>query len=79
MKDPKEIQTVVTSFLHKLLNDQNIGENDDFFDFGISSLSVVELQLKIEEALEVKIPTSKLMANPTLSGWTALYQDALIN
>lgn len=48
-------------------------ENEDFFDHGVSSLAVIQMQIRIEEALKVTVPTSQLMAQPTINDWITLY------
>ncbi len=48
-------------------------ENEDFFDNGVSSLAVIQMQIRIEEALQVTVPTSDLMAQPTINDWIDLY------
>ncbi|GAA80874.1 MULTISPECIES: acyl carrier protein [unclassified Pseudoalteromonas] len=53
-----------------------ISQEQDFFDIGASSLTVVDLQIQIEDALNIEVPTSKLMENPTLKGWVASYLSA---
>ena len=53
---------------------ESVGEDQDFFDVGASSLTIVDLQLAIEEVLKVSVPTSKLMEKPTIGGWVELYQ-----
>ena len=55
---------------------QDITGDQDFFDVGASSLTIVDLQIQIEEALKVAVPTSELMGNPTLDGWVAIYSHA---
>jgi D-alanine--poly(phosphoribitol) ligase subunit 2 len=48
-------------------------ENEDFFDNGVSSLAVIQMQIRIEEALNVTVPTSDLMGQPTINDWISLY------
>jgi acyl carrier protein len=48
-------------------------EDEDFFDHGASSLAVIQMQIRIEEALKVTVPTSDLMAQPTINDWVRLY------
>lgn len=48
-------------------------EDEDFFDNGVSSLAVIQMQIRIEEALHVTVPTSDLMAQPTINDWISLY------
>ncbi|UEP26089.1 acyl carrier protein [Burkholderia ambifaria] len=46
---------------------------EDFFERGVSSLAIVELQIQIEEQLQLKVPTSQLMAAPSVDGWARAY------
>ena len=46
---------------------------EDFFERGVSSLAIVELQIGIEEQLQLKVPTSQLMAAPSVDGWARAY------
>ena len=48
-------------------------EDADFFDHGVSSLAVIQMQIRIEEALKVTVPTSDLMGQPTINDWINLY------
>jgi D-alanine--poly(phosphoribitol) ligase subunit 2 len=48
-------------------------EDEDFFDNGVSSLAVIQMQIRIEEALNITVPTSDLMAQPTINDWIRLY------
>jgi D-alanine--poly(phosphoribitol) ligase subunit 2 len=50
-----------------------IAEDEDFFEHGVSSLAVVQMQIRIEEALNVTVPTSDLMGQPTINDWISLY------
>jgi len=50
-----------------------IPEDEDFFDHGVSSLAVIQMQIRIEEALKVTVPTSDLMGQPTINDWISLY------
>ena len=56
---------------------KNIGEDDDFFDYGASSLTVVDLQLDIESKIGVTVPTKILMSQPTVNGWVEVYSQRL--
>lgn len=55
----------------ELLGD--MAEDEDFFDNGVSSLAVIQMQIWIEEALKVTVPTSDLMGHPTIKDWIRLY------
>lgn len=48
-------------------------EDEDFFDNGLSSLAVIQMQIRIEEALNVTVATSDLMGQPTVRDWISLY------
>ncbi len=50
-----------------------MAEDEDFFDHGVSSLAVIQMQIRIEEALNVTVPTSDLMGQPTINDWISLY------
>lgn len=54
---------------------QNLLGDQDFFDAGASSLTVIDMQLLIEEKLGFNVPTSHLMANPTLNAWISAYSE----
>ena len=53
---------------------RDMPENDDFFDNGVSSLAVIQMQIRIEEALGITVPTSDLMGQPTINDWIGLYK-----
>jgi D-alanine--poly(phosphoribitol) ligase subunit 2 len=50
-----------------------VAEDEDFFDHGASSLAVIQMQIRIEEALQVTVATSDLMEQPTINDWINLY------
>jgi acyl carrier protein len=52
---------------------KNLGEDDTFFDLGVSSLTIIELQIGVEEALGITVPTSDLMRLGTIRGWIEAY------
>ncbi len=55
----------------ELLADMPVDE--DFFDHGVSSLAVIQMQIRIEDALKITVPTSDLMGQPTINDWISLY------
>jgi len=48
-------------------------DDEDFFDNGVSSLAVIQMQIRIEEELKVTVATSDLMGQPTINDWISLY------
>lgn len=73
-------ETSIRKLIVELFNQRpmlkDIAADQDFFDVGASSLTIVDLQIQIEEALNVTVPTSELMSQPTLAGWVAAYAQA---
>jgi acyl carrier protein len=56
---------------------KDLAEQDNYFDLGVSSLTIIELQLAVEEALGVTIPTSQLMILSTIREWIDAYEGAM--
>jgi D-alanine--poly(phosphoribitol) ligase subunit 2 len=52
---------------------KDLGEDEKFFELGVSSLTIIELQIGVEEALGVTVPTSELMRLETIGGWIEMY------
>jgi len=52
---------------------KDIGEHEKFFDLGVSSLTIIELQIGVEGELGITVPTSELMRLETISGWIEAY------
>ena len=52
---------------------KDIGEDDMFFELGVSSLTIIDLQIGVEGALGITVPTSELMRLGTMRGWIDAY------
>lgn len=52
---------------------QHIGLNDDYFDQGVSSLTIIGLQIDVERELGVNIETRELMSFSTINQWIDAY------
>jgi D-alanine--poly(phosphoribitol) ligase subunit 2 len=52
---------------------QDIGTDDSFFELGVSSLTIIELQIAVEGELGIVVPTSELMRLSTITGWIDIY------
>lgn len=52
---------------------KDLGEDDMFFELGVSSLTIIELQIGVEAALGITVPTSELMRLGTMKGWIEAY------
>ncbi len=76
MADPKDAAKVVKRICIETLDYENFRDDEDFFSRGASSLTIVDLQLKIEESLGCKVATSELMLDPSIAGWSRIYRAA---
>lgn len=74
MSEQELRQTLLELFRAKPIM-KNISEDDDFFDLGASSLTVVDLQLDVEKRIGVTVPTKVLMSQPTVNGWVQAYSE----
>ena len=52
---------------------KHLREDDKFFELGVSSLTIIELQIGVEGALGVTVPTCELMRLETIMGWIETY------
>ena len=52
---------------------KHIDLDDDYFDLGVSSLTIVGLQVKVEEVLGVNLSTRDLMRLSTINQWVETY------
>lgn len=68
-----ELKKVILDVFMEKENFKGIGLDDDYFDLGISSLTVVHLQVEIEAELKVVIPTGQLMRFSTINQWIQAY------
>lgn len=66
----------IGEIIRKNADARDLGETDDFFAAGISSLTVVNMQMEIEGTLKRAVATKDLMKNPTIAGWSSLYAAA---
>jgi D-alanine--poly(phosphoribitol) ligase subunit 2 len=52
---------------------RHIGVDDDYFDHGVSSLTIIALQIDVEKELGVNIETRELMSYTTINQWIDAY------
>ena len=72
-----EISEIIISLFKQKEIMKDISVDDDFFDLGVSSLTVVELQIVIEKVLGKSVSTSLLMGAPTISEWISVYTEKM--
>lgn len=76
MPDPTDIEQIVKSLCRETLGIDDLQDDEEFFDRGANSLTVVEMQIQLEKKLQVQVPTSSLMATPSIRGWIDTYAQA---
>jgi acyl carrier protein len=67
------VRKLIMDFLSEKPVLKDISPDQDFFDVGASSLTIVDLQIQLEEKLKKEVPTATLMSNPTVDGWVSAY------
>jgi len=70
---PQSIKDMIVSLFKEKENFKSIGLDDDYFDLGVSSLTIVGLQVKVEEKLGVSLSTRDLMGLSTINQWVEAY------
>jgi len=70
---PQEIRDVIVSLFKEKENFRSIDLDEDYFDLGVSSLTIVGLQVKVEERLGVSLSTRELMGLSTINQWVESY------
>ena len=70
---PQEIRDVIVSLFKEKENFRSIDLDEDYFDLGVSSLTIVGLQVKVEERLGVSLSTRELMSLSTINQWVESY------
>lgn len=70
------IKNTIVSLFQQNAIIKDITEDQDFYDLGVSSLTIVELQIVVEKELRLEVETSVLMAAPTLAEWIQIYTNA---
>ncbi|MBM0230717.1 cytochrome P450 [Micromonospora sp. STR1_7] len=60
----------------KLLDLDDVGHDEDFFELGGDSLLAAELQLQVDDAFGVEIPSTVLYRQPTISAVAAAIEEA---
>lgn len=68
-----EIRNTILSLFRQNEIMKDIGEAENFFELGVSSLTIVQLQIDVEKELDLPVPTSDLMRATTINAWIALY------
>jgi len=75
MANTDDILTVVREVVRSTISGDGLRDDDDIFDAGATSLTVVSIQLRLEERLQRRAPTHRLMASPSIDGFAAIYAN----
>ncbi|MBL8300781.1 MAG: acyl carrier protein [Rhodanobacteraceae bacterium] len=70
---PQQIQNLIVSLFKEKESFKDIGLDEDYFDLGVSSLTIVGLQIQVEEQLGVNLSTRDLMLLSTINQWVQAY------
>lgn len=76
MKNEINVRDAVTKAVATTFGNIQVDGDTDFFSVGISSLSVVNFQMVLEDILGCSVETPELMLNSTLNGWINQYELA---
>jgi acyl carrier protein len=68
-----EIRSTILSLFRRNEVMKEIGETENFFELGVSSLTIVQLQIEVENELDLPVPTSDLMRATTINAWIDIY------
>jgi aryl carrier-like protein len=69
------LRAVITDIFRARPIMTHLGVDDDYFDSGVSSLTIIGLQLEVERALGVTIETGELMRFSTINEWIDAYSS----
>ena len=71
-----ETEKALAAIWTELLNVENIGINDDFFDLGGHSLLAIRAVSRIRDVFEVDLQIQTLFENPTIAGLSKILTEA---
>ena len=70
-----DILVVVREVVRSTMSGDGLRDDEDLFDAGATSLTVVSIQLRLEERLQRRAPTYQLMASPSIHGFATIYAN----
>lgn len=68
-----EVKELIVSLFKESENFKSIGLDDEYYTLGVSSLTVIGLQIRVEEKLGVALETRELMSFSTINEWISAY------
>ena len=72
---PDALKTLIRTTWAKALAVEEVGDHQDFFDLGATSITVIDVQYTIEEQTGLNISASALFERPTVDGWAQIISD----
>ncbi len=69
----QDIADIVIPLFRAKENFKGIALDDDYFELGVSSLTIVGLQIQVEEKVGVTLETRELMTLSTIDQWIDAY------
>jgi polyketide synthase PksJ len=75
LSSENETQNIIHNLWKEILAGGQFGIDDNFFDVGGSSLTIMELGLKLEKAFGREIKTLDLFRHPTIKEMAALLEQ----
>ena len=73
--DKEEVREKIVAEFRQKQSMAKVGMDENYFEAGVSSLTIIELQMKVEETLGLSMPTSDLMRLSTMSEWVDAYAE----
>jgi acyl carrier protein len=71
----KNIRETICDLFRQKERMKEIGDDDNFFEAGVSSLTIIELQISVEKALGLQVETSRLMRLSSINEWIRAYVE----
>lgn len=74
---PADTTSIIVSLWQEALGIEDVRENDNFFDLGGHSLSLVQIADQMRQRFGLELPLSDLIEHITVDGWTRTVNSAL--
>jgi len=68
-----EVKELIVSLFKESESFRSIGLDDEYYTLGVSSLTVISLQIRVEEKVDVALETRELMSFSTINDWIRAY------
>jgi acyl carrier protein len=72
---PLNIKNTIVNVFKENENFKNLELEENYLNLGISSLTIISLQIDVEEKLGINIGTRELMGFSTINQWIKIYTE----